>query len=69
MYLALSSAATSTTVAALIWWLVPLAGVIGGFAYVLWVSRFKSKYENKTSRSVGTFQKFQDSFDSKKHNK
>lgn len=58
-------AATSSTFAALIWWVVPLIGVIGAFSYVLWVSRYKSKFENETHRSVGTFQKFQDSFDAK----
>jgi hypothetical protein len=30
--------------------------------YVVWVSKFKSKFETETSRSVGQFQRFQDSF-------
>lgn len=55
-------AATSSTFSALIWWVVPLLGVIGAFGYVLWVSRFKNKFETKTNRSVGAFQKFQESF-------
>jgi hypothetical protein len=29
---------------------------------VVWVSKFKSKFESETSRSVGQFQRFQDSF-------
>lgn len=47
---------------ALIWWVIPLAGLIGGLGYVLWVTQFKSKFESETSRSVGQFQRFQDSF-------
>jgi hypothetical protein len=49
--------------AALIWWVVPLVAVIGAIIYVLWVSRFKDKFENETNRSVTTFQSFQRSFD------
>ena len=49
-------------IAPLIWWVVPLGGLIFAFAYVLWISRYKSKFENETNRSVGQFQKFQDSF-------
>jgi hypothetical protein len=47
---------------ALIWWVIPLAGLIGALAYVLWVTQFKSKFESETTRSVGQFQRFQDSF-------
>jgi hypothetical protein len=47
---------------ALIWWVIPLAGLIGALGYVLWVTQFKSKFESETSRSVGQFQRFQDSF-------
>lgn len=54
--------AASSAFTALIWWLVPLAGVIGAIGYVLWVSRFKSKFEKGTSRSVNQFERFQDSF-------
>jgi hypothetical protein len=57
-----SWAASSSAFTALIWWLVPLAGVIGAFAYVLWISRFKGKFEQGTNRSVNQFQRFQDSF-------
>lgn len=47
---------------ALIWWVIPLAGLIGALGYVLWVTQFKSKFESETSRSVSQFQRFQDSF-------
>ena len=32
------------------------------FLLSIWVSKFKSKFETETSRSVGQFQRFQDSF-------
>jgi hypothetical protein len=47
---------------ALIWWVIPLVGLIGALGYVLWVTQFKSKFESETTRSVGQFQRFQDSF-------
>jgi len=47
---------------ALIWWVIPLAGLIGALGYVLWVTQFKSKFESETTRSVGQFQRFQASF-------
>ena len=52
----MSSAAT-----ALIWWIVPAIGLIGGLGYVLWVSKFQTKFQQETQRSVGQFQRFQDS--------
>ena len=52
----MSSAAT-----ALIWWIVPAMGLIGGLGYVLWISKFQGKYQQETLRSVGQFQRFQDS--------
>jgi hypothetical protein len=58
----ISSLARSSAFAALIWWVVPIAGLLGGLGYVAWVSKFKSKFESETSRSVGQFQRFQDSF-------
>jgi hypothetical protein len=61
MYLA-AIQAESTAFTALIWWLVPLAGVIGALGYVLWVSQFKRKFEKGTSRSVNQFERFQNSF-------
>jgi hypothetical protein len=52
----------STAFTALIWWVVPLLGLLGGLGYVLWVTRFKGKFESETTRSVGQFQRFQESF-------
>jgi nitrate reductase NapE component len=54
--------AASTAFTALIWWLVPLAGVLGAFGYILWISRYKGKFEKGTSRSVNQFERFQNSF-------
>jgi hypothetical protein len=54
--------ASSSAFTALIWWLVPLAGVLGALGYILWVSQFKKKFEKGTSRSVNQFERFQNSF-------
>ena len=54
--------ASSPAFTALIWWLVPLAGVIGALVYILWVSKFKRRFEKGTSRSVNQFERFQNSF-------
>jgi hypothetical protein len=54
--------AGSSTFAALIWWVVPVGALIGGLGYVLWISKFQRKFESETTRSVGNFQRFQDSF-------
>lgn len=51
----------SSALTALIWWLIPAAGLIGAFGYVLWVTKFRGKFEQKTQRSVGQFQRFQGS--------
>ncbi len=47
---------------ALIWWVIPLTGLLGALGYVLWVTQFKSKFESQTTRSVSQFQQFQESF-------
>ena len=52
----------SSAVAAIAWWIVPLIGVSGAIIYVIWVSKFKEKYENETNRSVGNFSAFQSTF-------
>ena len=52
----MSSAAT-----ALIWWVIPAIGLIGALGYVLWISKFQGKYRQETQRSVGQFQRFQES--------
>lgn len=49
---------------ALIWWAVPLLGLLGALGYVLWVTQFKRKFEQETTRSVGQFQRFQEAFHS-----
>ena len=54
--------AGSSAFAALIWWVVPAAGLFGAIGYVIWVSKYKSKFESETSRSVNQFQRFHDSF-------
>lgn len=52
----------SNAFAALIWWVVPIAGLLGGICYVIWLTKFKTKFETKTSRSVGKFHSFQNAF-------
>jgi hypothetical protein len=52
----------SNAFTALIWWVIPLAGLLGALGYVVWITQFKSKFESETTRSVGQFQRFQDSF-------
>ena len=52
----------SSAFTALIWWLIPLAGLLGALGYVLWVSKFQGKFEQETTRSVTSLQRFQDSF-------
>ena len=54
--------ASSSAIAALAWWIVPILAVLGAIAYVVWVSKIKSGFENETHRSVGKFSAFQASF-------
>lgn len=64
---ALGSLAENTSSAplpALVWWIIPIIALIGGLSYAFWVSRLKSKFDNRTDRSVDRFQKFQDTFKS-----
>jgi hypothetical protein len=51
----------SNAFSALIWWVVPAIGLLGALGYVTWVSKFQGKYQQETQRSVGQFQRFQDS--------
>ncbi len=51
----------SNAFSALIWGVVPAIGLIGALGYVTWVSKFEGKYQQETQRSVGQFQRFQDS--------
>ena len=58
----------SNAFSALIWWVVPAIGLIGALGYVTWVSKFQGKFQQETQRSVGQFQRFQDSLrDSQAH--
>ena len=52
---------TTAPLSALFWWIIPITALTGAIIYVVWVTKFKSKYENRVDRSVGRFQKFQDS--------
>ncbi|MEK6647959.1 MAG: hypothetical protein AABY37_01430 [Actinomycetota bacterium] len=52
----------SSAFSALIWWLIPLAALIGALGYVLWVTKFQQRFQNETTRSVSQFQRFQSSF-------
>ncbi len=54
--------ASSSAIAALAWWIVPILAVLGAIGYVIWVSKFQQGYENETHRSVGKFSAFQASF-------
>ena len=52
----------STAFVALIWWVIPAAGLIGALGYVVWVTKFKDRFESETSRSIGKFAEFQSTF-------
>ena len=52
----------SNTFTALIWWVIPAGALIGALVYVLWVTKFKDRFETQTSRSVDQFQRFQGAF-------
>jgi CHASE2 domain-containing sensor protein len=54
--------ASSSAIAALAWWIVPILAVLGAIVYVIWVSKFKDNFENQTHRSVNKFSNFQASF-------
>ena len=54
--------ASSSAIAALAWWIVPILSVLGAIIYVIWVSKFQEGYNNETHRSVGKFSAFQASF-------
>ena len=56
----------STTFAALIWWVIPIGAVLCATGYGVWISKYKSKFDNETNRSVSNFQKFQSTFKHKK---
>lgn len=64
----LASDSAGAPVSALVWLIIPALALVGGLAYAYWVTKLKSKYENQVDRSVGRFQKFQDSFKSTEKN-
>lgn len=55
-------------VSALVWLIIPAIALVGGLAYAYWMTKLKSKYDNQVNRSVGRFQKFQDSFNDSRNN-
>ena len=57
------AAEEAAPLSALVWWLIPLFAFIGAIGYVIWVTKFQTKYENETNRSVGRFQNFQRSLE------
>ena len=52
----------STAFLALIWWVIPAAGLLGALGYVVWVTKFKDRFESETTRSIGKFAEFQSTF-------
>jgi Na+-driven multidrug efflux pump len=52
--------------AALIWWVIPIGAVLCAIGYGIWISKYKSKFDNQTNRSVDNFKKFQSTFKNKK---
>jgi len=52
----------SSSFIALIWWVIPAAGLIGALGYVVWVTKFKDSFESETTRSIGKFSTFQNTF-------
>jgi hypothetical protein len=58
----LAAQISSSAAAALAWWIVPIVGVTGAIIYVIWLSKYKEKYDNTTHRSVNTFSTFQSTF-------
>ncbi len=57
---------SAPALSALVWWLSPLGAVFSSIVYVVWVSKFQSKFDKETHRSMGKFQKFQNTFKDKK---
>jgi len=53
---------SSSAASALVWLLIPIVAVSCAIIYGVWISKYKSKFDNQTSRSVTKFQKFQNTF-------
>ena len=60
---------SSSAAAALAWWIVPIVGVTGAIIYVIWLSKYKEKYDNTTHRSMDSFSAFQSIFRNDKKNR
>jgi hypothetical protein len=64
----LAAKISSSAAAALAWWIVPIVGVTGAIIYVIWLSKYKAKFDNTTHRSVNSFTAFQSTFRNDKKN-
>jgi len=53
---------SSSAASALVWLLIPIVAVSCAIIYGVWISKYKSKFENQTNRSVDKFKKFQNTF-------
>jgi hypothetical protein len=62
-HLVLAAQSSTTAFSALVWWTIPIVGVLGSIIYVVWISKFQDKFDNQTNRSVGKFKEFQKTFD------
>jgi Flp pilus assembly protein TadB len=60
--LIIAASSSGSPVSALVWLLIPAFALVGGIAYVVWVSKYQARFERRTERSVNKFKKFQDSF-------
>jgi len=61
----MAASSEGAPVSALVWWIIPFLALIGGIGYAYWITKWKSRYENRTHRSVGNFRRFQESFKAK----
>jgi len=58
----MAASSEGAPVSALVWWIIPFLALIGGIGYAYWITKWKSRYENRTHRSIGNFRRFQESF-------
>lgn len=61
----MAASSAGAPVSALVWWIIPFLALIGGIGYAYWITKWKSRFENRTHRSVGNFRRFQESFKEK----
>jgi len=55
-------AINSSAASALVWWIIPILGVTGAIIYVIWLAKYKERFDNSTHRSVNSFHRFQSTF-------